>query len=129
MAKLSAEDQATLDRLTALRDAPDDDADDGAIWVRNGDGHETRLTGRRADEWLARNGYSDAAGDASTQDAPLTPGGKGKTPPAGKGKPAPRKQAARTSSATPPADDVDDDQDEGAEDLDAPARTGRRAFF
>ena len=132
MGKLSAEDQATLDRLTAQRDAPDDD-DDGAIWVRNADGHETRLTGKRADDWLARNGYSEAAGDASTQDAPLpAAGGKGRpAATGGKGRPPARKQAARTSSgATPPADtDVDDDDQGDDLDTDPPARTGRRSFF
>ena len=133
MAKLTAEEQATLDSLIARRDAADDD-DDGAIWVRNADGHETRLTGKRADAWLARNGYSDAAGDASTPDAPLAPaGGKaGPKPAAGKaGGKQPAKPAARASSgATPPADDADQDADETpVDDADPPARTGRRAFF
>src|SRR4051812_43905255 len=78
MGKLTAEQQRQLDELTAIANAPDD-GDDDAVWVRNGDGHETRLTGARAQAWLARNGYSDAAGDASTEGNPLPPK-DGKTP-------------------------------------------------
>ena len=106
----------------------------GKPYVFGADGHETRLTGKRADSWLARNGYSDAAGDASTPDAPLAPaGGKaGAKPAAGKaGGKQPAKPAARASSgATPPVDDADQDADEPpVDDVDPPARTGRRAFF
>ena len=107
MGKLSAEEQATLDRLQAQRDAPDD-GDDGAIWVRNADGHETRLTGARADAWLARNGYSEAAGDASTEGAPLPAKPGGKTGPAKKTAPPAKKTAPPAARpATAEADDGD----------------------
>lgn len=127
MAKLSAEDQATLDRLTALRDAPD--SDDDAIWVRNGDGHETRLTGARATAWLERNGYSEAAGDASSQGAPLDPAAAGGKTAAKKAAPA-AKKAAPAARGKAPAPDADIPGEDGEElDADPPARTGRRAFF
>lgn len=118
MGKLTAEQQRQLDELNALANAPDD-GDDDAVWVRNGDGHETRLTGARAQAWLARNGYSDAAGEGSTEGNPLPPKD---------GKP-PVKKAAK--KAAPPAADGAPAGGEGDElPTDAPPQNGpRRAFF
>lgn len=59
VAKLSAEQQKQLADLERIRDSDDGD-DETVVWVRNSDGHETRLSGARAERWLERNGYSEA---------------------------------------------------------------------
>lgn len=128
MAKLSPEDQATLDRLTALRDAPDTDTDD-EIWVRNSQGHETRLTGERARAWLRRNGYHEDDGDQSSRSEPLDPAGS--SGPAGSSS-TPARSGVRKGgkpkvAAGAGAGAVEPDGEELEQD--APAPTGRRAFF
>lgn len=69
MGRLTPQQQKQLDDLQAQKDAPDDD--EVSVWVRNADGHETRLTGQRAENWLTRNGYSADDADDSTSGEPL----------------------------------------------------------
>lgn len=123
MGRLSAEEEATLKRLQAAKEAPDDE--DTAVWVRNAAGHETRLTGARAERWLRSNGYSEDEAEESTADAPL-PAKKAAAP--GK-KAAPAKRAAKPAPAAPAEDDLDDDEDGAEEETDVQPRGGRRAFF
>lgn len=72
MGKLTAEQEKQLAELEKIRDGAEDD-DEVSCWVRNGDGHETRLTGARAVAWMKRNGYDVDDADDSTQAAPLDP--------------------------------------------------------
>lgn len=124
MGKLSAEDEATLKRLQAAKDAPDDE--ETVIWVRNGDGHETRLSGARAEAWLKRNGYSESEGDDSSKGDPLDAGGG--APEAGGKKPV-KKTAPPVKKAKPPAEG-DTIPGEDGEDLDVDdTPRQRRAFF
>lgn len=94
MGTLSAEQQRTLDELTALRDAPGDD--DVEVYVRDERGRETRLTGAQAERWLA-----GLFGDDS-------------------GKPPVKKAAKKAAKkATAPAAGADDqDDDDGDQDDD-----------
>ena len=117
MGKLSAEQQKQLADLEALRDADDDE--ETVVWVRNKDGHETRLSGERAERWLKANGYDESDADDSSPKEPLDAKG---TKTAGK---APR--AGKADAKGKPADDDEDDQDVTPDDQ--PAQRNRRAFF
>lgn len=120
MARLSPEEQATLKRLQQRAEAPDDE--ETAVWVRNASGHETRLTGERAERWLARNGYSEDEAEESTAAEPLESAGKGVPKKAAKKAAAPKK-------AVPPADDADIPGEDGEDLDDVPPTPSRRAFF
>lgn len=118
MAKLSAEQQRQLDDLQALAAAPDDG--DDAVWVENGDGHRTRLTGTRATAWLKRNGYDAEDAEDATQTDPLV----------AKKTASPAKKAVK--KAAPPAGAATDDTGaDGGEalDPDAPPPSARRREF
>lgn len=123
MAKLSPEDAATLKRLQARQQAADDE-DELVIWVRNSDGHETRLTGDRAEAWCRRHGYTAEEAEESTKSEPL----EGADAAAAAKKPAAKKPAAKKPAE---AGDVEADGVE-ADDVEAdaaPASTRRRSFF
>ncbi len=114
MAKLSAEQQKQLADLEALRDADDEET---VVWVRNKSGHETRLTGDRAERWLKANGYDhDDAEDSSARE-PLDAAGAPKTP-------KPKDPKTKTPKA---GDDQDDDQDVTPDEQ--PANRNRRPIF
>ena len=51
MAKLTDEQRKQLEDLQALADAPDDDADEYEVWIKNGD-KEARVPSRRAGGYL-----------------------------------------------------------------------------
>lgn len=115
MGKLSAEQQATLDQLNALADAPDTDEDE--VWVENAQGHKTRLVGGRAQAWLKRNGYGADDPDGAADDADKSAGGAAKKAGAAK------KVAPVKAGAQPPGDD-------GTGDLADPPPPGpKRSFF
>lgn len=110
MGKLTKEQEQQLAELEKIRDGADDD-DEVSCWVRNSDGHETRLTGARAENWLRRNGYDvEDAGD-STKTDPL----------AEKGAP-PAKKAAPGKAGDPP-------EDPPAQDPPAGGATRPKKFF
>ena len=92
MGKLSAEQENQLKELERIRDGADDD-DEISCWVRNSEGHETRLTGARAVAWMKRNGYDAEDATDSTKTDPLDAKG---TPPA--------KKAAPGKAGDPPED-------------------------
>lgn len=109
MGKLTAEDQATLDRLLAQRDAPDEDAE---VWIEE-NGRVYKLRGSSASRALEKL----LGGDA----------------PAGPAKKAAKKAATK---AAPPQDDDDQDDDDQDDDDDdqgvtqdppSNARAGNRA--
>lgn len=114
MGRLTPEQQKQLDDLQRLKDAEDDD--ELEVWVRNSDGHATRLTGPRAAAWLTRNGYDADDADDSAAGEPLD--AKGAKRPAKKT--APAKKGAKPAE---PDDEVEPETD--AE----PRRTVPRAFF
>ena len=118
MGKLSPEEQATLDRLTRQRDEPDDD--DLAVWVRNSDGHETRLTGERAARWLRRNGYDEDDADESTSAEPLD---------ARKGKPAARPAGRKPQVKAPTGKEQEEPEEQEEAPDPEPPRSGPRTFF
>ena len=72
MGKLSPDQEKQLAALEKLRDSDGDD-DEISVWVRNADGHETRLTGARAERWMARNGYDIDDAEDSSKTEPLDP--------------------------------------------------------
>ena len=107
MGKLSTEQQAQLDELTALANAPD--AEDDEVWVENADGHKTLLRGKRAAAWLKANGYAPDEGDQAAADADKADGGQADepeeptSPPARTAAPAKKATASLAKKATPPA--------------------------
>ena len=115
MGKLTKEQQAQLAELERLRDSDDPD-EELAVWVRNKDGHETRLTGDRAFNWLTRNGYDVDDADDSSKGQPLDPKA---TPPA--------KKAAPGKAGDPPADPAATDPP--AQDPPAGGARPPRKFF
>ena len=127
MAKLSAEQQAQLDELTALANAPD--ADDDEVWVKNPEGHATLLKGPRAAAWLKRHGYDADEGDKAADDADAKAAkSNGAKPPAGAKKAAPAKKTA--PSRTKDVTDEGEEDDEGEEaDPPPPGSSARRSFF
>lgn len=112
-----------IDSLQAEYDSAEDD--ELEVWVRNGDGHETRLTGERAARWLARNGYDATDADDSSAGDPLDAKDPKKTAPAKKTAAPAKKTAAPAKKAAAPA--VDDDQDDAA-DVDPEPTSGHRFF-
>jgi hypothetical protein len=120
MARLTPQEQKQLDDLNARKDAPDDD--ELSVWVRNGDGHETRLTGAAAKRWLVKNGYDEDDADDSSAGDPLDGKGAGKsTPPAKKA----AKKAAPGAAGAGTGEGEEDALDPDAE----PPRARPRAFF
>lgn len=118
MGRLTPAQQKQLDDLQAQKDAPDDE--EVSVWVRNKDGHETRLTGQRAENWLTRNGYSADDADDATSVEPLEP--KGGAAPA-------KKTAAPVKKAAAPAAGAEPDAEPEVETDAAPRTTRGRAFF
>lgn len=119
---LTEAERKQLEALQKKENTSDDE--EFSIWVRNADGHETRLSGDRAIAWCKRNGYDVEEAEDSTAGDPLEAEGGDATTTAPK-KAAPKK-------ATPKAGETVDDQ-AGPEDLapDAPATGARkpRQFF
>lgn len=101
MGKLSAEDQAHLERLLAARDAPDDEG--GEIWVKDGD-REYRLSGGHASRAYAQLFGDQAASSSPTKTA---------------------KKAAKKAAPEPVDDEDQDDEDDEPDDEPDPP-TGAR---
>ena len=116
MGKLSAAQQKQLADLEKLRDSDDDE--EVSVWVRNADGHETRLTGERAERWLARNGYDIDDADDSSADEPLE----------GKNTPPAKKAAAPAKKATADTDPDDSAPLEGDPPSAAAPRQNKKFF-
>lgn len=64
-----SEVQSQIDALTKQLESAEDDEPDEEVWVRNKDGHETRLTGKRAKAWMAKHGYDDDGGQGDGKPA------------------------------------------------------------
>jgi hypothetical protein len=83
MARLTADERASLEALS--KRAQEEDAEDSAleVWVRNDKGHEVKLTGSRARKFMSQFGIdddepaADADADADGADQDAQPGGAG----------------------------------------------------
>ena len=116
MGKLSEEQAKQLADLERIRDAEDEEV---VIWVRNKDGHETRLTGDRAERWCRANGYTIEEAEAESSEAePLAPAPDAADEPEVKGA---TKDKPESSAAGKPGEQLEQD---------APAAVkSKRAFF
>lgn len=63
MARLTAEERATLQALADRAKAEDEADASTEVWVKNDKGHEVKLTGTKARKFLSQFGLDDEDGD------------------------------------------------------------------
>lgn len=68
---MPTKEQRKAELEAQLKALDDEDDEELSVWVRNSDGHETRLSGDRAKRWLVRNGYDAEDVEEATKGDPL----------------------------------------------------------